>query len=76
MPYVRHYGCFVPKNRFAINRSSPLGEIRRFENVVVDLEDKASEKCCKSIASSLWYFLEKSFRVPKVVAKITCKIRV
>ena len=53
-----------------IVRSSPLGEIRRFENVVVDLEDKASEKCCKSIASSLWCFLEKSFCVPKVVPNI------
>ena len=33
MPYLRHFGSFVPKNRNAINRSSPLGEIRRFENV-------------------------------------------
>ena len=33
MPYLRHFGSFVPKNRNAINRSSPLGEIRRFENM-------------------------------------------
>ena len=33
MPYLRHFGDFVPKNRNAINRSSPLGEIRRFENM-------------------------------------------
>ena len=31
MPYLRHFGDFVPKNRNAINRSSPLGEIRRLE---------------------------------------------
>ena len=35
MPYLRHFGSFVPKNRNAINRSSPLGEIRRFVNFVV-----------------------------------------
>ncbi len=29
LPYFRHFGSFVPKNRIAINRSSPFGEIRR-----------------------------------------------
>ena len=33
MPYLRYCASFVPKNRNAINRSSPLGEIRRFENM-------------------------------------------
>ena len=43
MPYLRHFGDFVPKNRNAINRSSPLGEIRRLENFAIKRHLKQAE---------------------------------
>ena len=42
---------------------------RRLEKLKVIWIYKASGKCCKSIASRLWCFFEKSFRVPKIVPK-------
>ena len=43
MPYLRRFGAFVPKNRNAINRSSPLGEIRRFINFAIKRYLKQAE---------------------------------
>ena len=59
MPYLRHFGSFVPKNRNAINRSSPLGEIRRFENMESKMVYTTRGKCSVYYASRVSVFFLK-----------------
>ena len=56
MPYLRHFSSFVPKNRNAINRSSPLGEIRRFENLENKMVYTTRGKCSVYYASRVSVF--------------------
>ena len=60
---------FCAEKSLAINRSSPLGDIRRLEIYEWKLTYKACGSCYV-ISTSAWVcFFEKSFRVPKIVPK-------
>ena len=61
---------FYAEKSLAINRSSPLGEIRRLENFAIKRRLKQAGSVENQLLPACGVFLEKSFRVPKFVPKI------
>ena len=60
---------FCAEKSLAINRSSPLGEIRRLENFAIKRRLKQAGRVENQLLPACGIFFEKSFRVPKVVSK-------
>ena len=60
---------FYAEKSLAINRSSPLGEIRRLENFAIKRRLKQARRVEYQSLPACGVFFEKSFRVPKVVPK-------
>ena len=61
------FWCFCAEKSLAINRSSPLGEIRRLVIFESKMVYTIRGSICITRASAWVYFFERSFCVPKVL---------